>query len=438
MAAVLSVIVMGTYAEAAEITVSESRIELDKAQTEFSFELDIEEDELFAGAEFGITLPEGMTLSSVEYLDDEIKNAAHTPVVVKNGRAYFGFYSSENVFSGAYNAARLTFEYEGDADTEITLDSSQVVYVDDDGTTSGDTSSAPFTVEILRADENGGTGSNGNGSSGGSGGGGGGVSYYTVTFDTMGGSAVDSERVRANGTIEEPEQPVRDGYEFGGWYTDSECTESFDFSSKITKSMTLYAKWSEADDAETGGREEWVNPFSDVSESDWFYDAVRYANMNGLFGGVSETVFAPDMSITRGMMVTVLYRAEGGPEAGVCAFSDVPGDAYYADAVAWAEANGIVKGYSETEFGPDDNITREQIAAIMHRYAGFKGVDGDTAGDLGAFSDADKISGWAEEDMRWAVGTGLINGRGESIDPLGLATRSETAAVLQRFIEGTE
>ena len=188
----------------------------------------------------------------------------------------------------------------------------------------------------------------------------------------------------------------------------------------------------------TGGREEWVNHFSDVSESDWFYDAVRYANMNGLFGGVSETVFAPDMSITRGMMVTVLYRAEGGPEAGVCAFSDVPGDAYYADAVAWAEANGIVKGYSETEFGPDDNITREQIAAIMHRYAGFKGVDGDTAGDLGAFSDADKVSGWAEEDMRWAVGTGLINGRGESIDPLGLATRAETAAVLQRFIEGTE
>ena len=100
MAAVLSVIVMGTYAEAAEITVSESRIELDKAQTEFSFELDIEEDELFAGAEFGITLREGMTLSSVEYLADEIKNAAHTPVVVKNGRAYFGFYSWENVFRG--------------------------------------------------------------------------------------------------------------------------------------------------------------------------------------------------------------------------------------------------------------------------------------------------------------------------------------------------
>ena len=184
-----------------------------------------------------------------------------------------------------------------------------------------------------------------------------------------------------------------------------------------------------------GNAGEWVNPFIDVKESDWFYAAVRYANENGLFGGVSETEFAPNMPVTRGMLVTVLYRAEGEPEAGSSTFADVADSAYYADAAAWAEANGIVKGYTETEFGPDDDITREQMAAIMHRYAEYKGVTGIADGDLSVFSDAGSISDWAEADMRWAVGAGLINGRGETIDPLGSATRAETAAVLQRFLE---
>lgn len=382
MAAVFSVIIMGTCAEAAEITVSENKIELEGDRTEFSIELNIEEDELFAGAEFGITLPEGMSLSSVEYLDEDIKNASHTPVVVKNGCAYFGFYSAENVFSGEYNAAKLTFRYEGDDDTEIKLDSSQVVYVEDDGTTSGDKTSAPFTVEILRVD---GSGGNGSGSSGGGGGGG------TIMRPQTGGT---NEENKENEEDKENEENA------GG---------------------------------ETAG--EWVNPFFDVKESDWFYAAVRYANENGLFGGVSETEFAPNMHVTRGMTVTVLYRAEGEPEAGSSAFADVEASAYYADAAAWAEANGIVKGYTETEFGPNDDITREQMAAIMHRYAEYKGVTGIADGDLSVFSDAGSISDWAEADMRWAVGAGIINGRSETIDPLGSATRAETAAILQRFLE---
>lgn len=436
-AAAFSLVIMGTCAEAAEITVSDSRIELDENQTEFSFEINIEEDALFAGAEFGITLPEGMTLSSVEYIDEDIKSVSHTPVVVKNGRAYFGFYSSENVFSGAYDAAKLTFEYTGDEDTEIKLDSSQVVYVEDDGTTSGDKTSAPFTVEILRADDNGGdTNSGGTNSGSSGGGGGGGITYYTVSFDTMGGSQIDSQRVRANGTIEEPEAPVRDGYEFGGWYTDKGFTEKFDFSSKITKNITLYSKWTETNDnGSSSSNDEWKNPFIDVDETDWFYDAVRYADMNGLFGGVSETEFAPDMSITRGMMVTVLHRAENRPEAEACTFEDVSDDAYYAEAVAWAEANGIVKGFSDSEFRPDESISREQIAAIMHRYAAYKDWNSGEDGDIGVFSDSGSISDWAVADMQWAVGAGLINGRGDTVDPLGSATRAETAAILQRFIE---
>ena len=268
------------------------------------------------------------------------------------------------------------------------------------------------------------------------GGGGGGTTRYTVTFDTQGGSGIDSIRVNRNGTVTKPADPTREGYTFGGWFTDKECTEAFDFDTKVTKNLTLYAKWTEDGAQPTPPPSEWKNPFADVAESDWFYDAVRYANENGLFAGVSDTEFAPDTAMTRGMLVTVLWRAEGEPSAGASAFADVPADAYYAKAVAWANANGIVQGYDASAFGPDDFITREQIAAIFQRYAGFKGMETSESGDLSQFGDAGKVSAWAQGNVSWAVGVGLISGKGDGVlDPLGSATRAEVAAILQRFLE---
>lgn len=262
-----------------------------------------------------------------------------------------------------------------------------------------------------------------------------GAAYYTVSFHTNGGSSVDSQRIRRGQKVVEPEAPVKDGFIFEGWYTDKALTELYDFESGVTKTFTLYAKWMEADPGTSA--QEWENPFIDVSEGDWFYENVRYAVTNGLMNGTSATEFSPGMDITRGMLVTVLHRMEGSPEtAPDYTFADVAADEYYAKAVAWADDNGIVLGYSAEEFAPDDVITREQFAAVMQRYANYKGYPADETGDLSQFIDAGQISDWARENVSWAVGKGLITGKGDHIlDPQGSATRAEAAAILQRFIE---
>lgn len=181
----------------------------------------------------------------------------------------------------------------------------------------------------------------------------------------------------------------------------------------------------------------WQNPFDDVDEDDWFYDGVRYTNENGIFSGITSSRFEPNTPVTRAMMVAVLYRAEGSPAADTSSkFYDVSPEAYYAQAVVWAEENNIVYGFSETEFGPELNITREQIAAIMERYADYKGQDTDEIGDLTQFADSDEISWWAIENVQWAVGRGIISGKGNNIlDPLGNATRAEIASIIMRFAQ---
>ena len=265
------------------------------------------------------------------------------------------------------------------------------------------------------------------------GGGGGGTSSYTVKFDTLGGSEIDSVKVNSGGKLTKPADPTREGYTFEGWFTDKECTTAYDFDTKVTKSFTLYAKWTEKEIIPI----EWKNPFTDVKESDWFYENVRYVYENKLFAGVSDTEFAPNTEMTRAMLVTVLYRAEGEPAiTRNIPFADIDMNEYYANAVIWAAANGIVNGYDENTFAPNDNITREQIAAIMERYADFKGADTTQTGDLSQFTDEADISDWARDNVSWAVGAGLISGKGDGIlDPLGNATRAEVAAILQRFLE---
>lgn len=166
----------------------------------------------------------------------------------------------------------------------------------------------------------------------------------------------------------------------------------------------------------SGGNTEdtdWKNPFADVTESDWFYDAVRYVYQNGLFGGVSQSLFDPNGTHYPWYAgdCIVQNRRQAGTGA-ASKYEDVPEGAYYADAVAWAAENGIVKGYTETEFAPEEFISREQIAAVLHRYAVFAGNAAYAAGSLAEFADRDQISPWAMEDVVWTVREKLIQGNG--------------------------
>lgn len=180
-------------------------------------------------------------------------------------------------------------------------------------------------------------------------------------------------------------------------------------------------------------------PFTDVGEQDWFREAVDYVYRAGLMNGTDSTVFSPDTATTRGMVVTILHRYEGSPEAESADFTDVPPEQYYAGAVAWAAANGVVNGYDSRSFKPEQAITREQMAAIFYRYAGFKGMDVSGKADLSAYSDADQISGYAVEAMAWANHAGLINGMEDhSLQPQGPATRAQVAAILMRFCKIVE
>ncbi len=177
-------------------------------------------------------------------------------------------------------------------------------------------------------------------------------------------------------------------------------------------------------------------PFRDVSEGDWCYEAVKYAYENGLMTGTSTSTFEPDATTTRGMVVTILYRLEGQPDVSGSFFPDVASRQYYTDAVAWAVQNGIVVGYNNGNFGPHDTITREQLAAILFRYASYKGYNVAERTDLSKFSDKDQIHGYAVEPLAWANSEGLVNGTSAAtLNPRGGAARAQVAAVLTRFCQ---
>ena len=179
-------------------------------------------------------------------------------------------------------------------------------------------------------------------------------------------------------------------------------------------------------------------PFTDVNETDWFHDAVQYVYDNGLMDGVGGNRFAPNSETTRAQLVTILYRLAGEPEpGGDSGFSDVAAGTWYTDAVAWAAENGIVNGVSETEFAPGKDITREQLATILFRYAEAKGYDVSARADLSAYPDADQIQSYAAESVAWAVAEGLIQGfEDNTLRPAGNATRAQIATILMRFCEG--
>lgn len=177
-------------------------------------------------------------------------------------------------------------------------------------------------------------------------------------------------------------------------------------------------------------------PFTDVRESDWFYEDVAFAYENGLFAGTSDTTFSPNASMTRAMLVTVLYRLEGQPAVnGRSGFADVQYNGYYEDAVTWAADNGIVNGTSTTTFSPNANVTREQMAAILYRYAQHKKYNTAASSGLNGFTDHASVSGYAAASLEWAVAEKLVNGSAGKLMPTGNATRAQVAAILHRFVE---
>ena len=174
-----------------------------------------------------------------------------------------------------------------------------------------------------------------------------------------------------------------------------------------------------------------------MSDGHWAYDAIRFVTEEKLFQGVTGGSFAPNMTMSRAMLATVLYRAAGSPSVTTSVgFTDAPGGKWYSDAVNWAATEGIVKGVGGSRFAPDDNVSREQIAAILHRYAIASGEDAKAnTAVLNSFGDSTAVHAWAADGMAWAVGEGILTGKpGNLLAPTESATRAEVAVMLMRFL----
>lgn len=275
-------------------------------------------------------------------------------------------------------------------------------------------------VAYYQAPSHGGSGSSGGSAS----------TTYTLTFETNGGNAISKVTKNKGTTIDLAQYaPTKSGATFEGWYADKGLTKKIT-SVKLDANTTVYAKWTEAP---VSGL-----PFGDVKSADWFYNDVKYVYEKGMMAGTAADVFAPNATTTRAMIVTILYRLEGSPAVtGTSAFVDVPAGQWYTDAVNWAAANQIVKGTSATTFAPNDSITREQMAAILYRYAQYKGYDVTKKADLSGYSDNGQVSAYAKDALAWANAAKLINGvTNTTLAPQGNATRAQVSAILHRFCDG--
>lgn len=275
-------------------------------------------------------------------------------------------------------------------------------------------------VAYYQAPSHGGSGSSGGSAS----------TTYTLTFETNGGSAISKVTKNKGTTIDLAQYaPTKSGATFEGWYADKGLTKKIT-SVKLDANTTVYAKWTEAP---VSGL-----PFGDVKTADWFYNDVKYVYEKGMMAGTAADVFAPNTTTTRAMIVTILYRLEGSPAVtGTSAFVDVPAGQWYTDAVNWAAANQIVKGTSATTFAPNASITREQMAAILYRYAQYKGYDVTKKADLSGYSDNGQVSAYAKDALAWANAAKLINGvTNTTLAPQGNATRAQVSAILHRFCDG--
>ena len=269
--------------------------------------------------------------------------------------------------------------------------------------------------------------------------------YFNIQFESNGGSYVKIQNVEEGARVKEPAEPTKEGFIFDGWYTNKKLTDEYNFKNKVDEGFILYAKWVEEeikdeDKEEDNDKNEHDCPseaFDDLDSDAWYHSDTDFVLSEGLMKGMSDDSFEPSLNLTRAMLVTILYRLEGEPATNrSIPFSDVDMGSYYANAVSWAKQNGIVMGVTENEFAPDENVTREQIATIMFRYAVIKGMNAVTMEENLHFDDAEEISEYSISALNWAVGTGLIKGRSENtLAPKENATRAEIAAILHRFIE---
>ena len=266
------------------------------------------------------------------------------------------------------------------------------------------------------------------------------ITYYTVTFNSNGGSPVESQTVAEDGTVSKPADPTNGDFDFDGWYIDASCTTPYDFTTPVTGNLELFAGWKmvgpsvdhDDDKEEPTDPEEPENPdidepetplnptpdFTDVADDFWGKEAIDAVVEQGLMTGTSETTFAPNATTTRAMLMTILARMDGVDTTG--------SDPWYAKGMEWTVAEGISDGTN-----PEATITREQLAVMLYRYAGSPESSG-TALDC---ADADQISDWAYMAMHWAVSNGIISGKGnDTLDPQGSATRAEVAQMLYRFV----
>ncbi len=325
----------------------------------------------------------------------------------------------ETLADGRSKGVAFYFNAQNKATRTITV---QWVAEGDDATTC---KPITFSVDLsgvayYQAPSHGGSGSSGGSAS----------TTYTLTFETNGGSAISKVTKNKGTTIDLAQYaPTKSGATFEGWYADKGLTKKIT-SVKLDANTTVYAKWTEAP---VSGL-----PFGDVKTADWFYNDVKYVYEKGMMAGTAADVFAPNATTTRAMIVTILYRLEGSPAVtGTSAFVDVPAGQWYTDAVNWAAANQIVKGTSATTFAPNDSITREQMAAILYRYAQYKGYDVTKKADLSGYSDNGQVSAYAKDALAWANAAKLINGvTNTTLAPQGNATRAQVSAILHRFCDG--
>ena len=324
----------------------------------------------------------------------------------------------ETLANGTSKGVAFYFNAQNKATRTIT-----VQWTTDDGTDVGE--SATFSVDLsgvayYQAPSHGGSGSSGGSAS----------TTYTLTFETNGGNAIAKVTKNKGTTIDLAQYaPTKSGATFEGWYADKGLTQKIT-SVKLDANTTVYAKWTETPVSSL--------PFGDVKSGDWFYNDVKYVYEKGMMAGTAADVFAPNATTTRAMIVTILYRLEGSPAVtGTSAFVDVPAGQWYTDAVNWAAANQIVKGTSATTFAPNDSITREQMAAILYRYAQYKGYDVTKKADLSGYSDNGQVSAYAKDALAWANAAKLINGvTNTTLAPQGNATRAQVSAILHRFCDG--
>jgi hypothetical protein len=264
--------------------------------------------------------------------------------------------------------------------------------------------------------------------SGSTGGGGGTISTYTITASSGPGGSISpaGSVTAAKGQDATFTVKADAGYVISDVVADGKSVgvvETYTFSN-VAANHTISAVF------------EKVIAFNDVAEADWFFGAVLYVAERGVMTGTTDGLFSPGLSTSRGMLVTMLHRLENEPAVSGSGFSDVPDGIWYSDAVRGAAANGIVSGYGTGLFGPNDSLAREQMVTILYNYANYKGYDTTAMADLTGFADASQGSAWSSEAMRWAVGSGLIVGKGAGLlDPGGTSTRAEIATVIMRFCE---